>query len=243
MSIAAMFRISDTVFRISNTTFQIRNAGLKPDAWLCDTHRKLLSLFRIAACGFGLFAGLGSFAGFAHALPDDQQQPIHVTANSAIQENNTVTYRGNVIIVQGSVRIEADQVVILHEKGKLQKATATGKPARFQQQPDVDGGLITGSANTLIYHNSDQRVELLQDAFVDRDKSTVKSDRIEYLLPSKTVRADALPNNNSGRVEMILQPNQSKSDNATPISTTPANQAPTTNQPAQPAPTPNSGKP
>ncbi len=165
------------------------------------------------------------------ALPDDQQQPIHVTANSAVQENNTVTYRGNVIIVQGSVRIEADQVVIQHEKGKLQKAVATGKPARFQQQPDTDGGLITGSATTLIYHNSDQRVELLQNALVDRDKSTVKSDRIEYLLSSKTVRADAAPNNAAGRVEMILQPNQPKAPEAATPSPAPA--APTEPAPAK----------
>ncbi|MFT3928711.1 MAG: lipopolysaccharide transport periplasmic protein LptA [Spongiibacteraceae bacterium] len=190
---------------------------------------------------------VGALSPVAFALPDDQQQPIHVTANSAVQENNTVTYRGNVIIVQGSVRIEADQVVIQHEKGKLQKATATGKPARFQQQPDVDGGLITGSANTLIYHNSDQRVELLQDALVDRDKSTVKSDRIEYLLPTKTVRADSSPSNTSGRVEMILQPNQPKSGDASattsPTPTPPAPGSPsTTTPPAQPT-QPSSAKP
>ncbi len=149
-------------------------------------------------------------ASVTQALPDDQQQPIHVTANSAVQENNTVTYRGDVIITQGSVRIEADQVVIYHEKGKLQKAVATGKPARFQEQPEVNGGLITGKAGTLIYYGADQRVELLQDAFVDRDKSTVKGDRIEYLLPSKTVRAETTASNANSRVEMVLQPSQPK---------------------------------
>lgn len=228
------------MFKINNTGFKINSTGLKLSLWLGNNCWLQRSLFRAAICSFGLLAGFGSFASFAHALPDDQQQPIHVTANSAVQENNKVTYLGNVVIVQGSVRIEADQVVIQHEKGKLQKATATGKPARFQQQPDVDGGLITGSATTLIYHNSDQRVELLQDALVDRDKSTVKSDRIEYLLPSKTVRADTSPNNASSRVEMILQPNQPKSnDNSAP--TSPAPQAPAPSSSAQPAP--DSGKP
>lgn len=222
------------MFRINSESRTNRESRINKTGLGINTHSPR-SFFRVAICSVGLLAS------FAHALPDDQQQPIHVTANSAIQENNTMTYRGNVVIVQGSVRIEADQVVINHEKGKLQKATATGKPARFQQQPDVDGGLITGSATTLIYHNSDQRVELLQDAFVDRDKSTVKSDRIEYLLPSKTVRADASPNNTSGRVEMILQPNQSKSESTSPPSTTPANQEPAINQPTQP--TPDSGKP
>jgi lipopolysaccharide export system protein LptA len=196
------------------------------NAWFGNRVRSPRSLVRAATLCLGLIAS------FAHALPDDQQQPIHVTANSAVQENNVVTYRGNVVIVQGSVRIEADQVVILHEKGKLQKATATGKPARFQQQPDLDGGLITGSANTLIYHNSDQRVELLQDAFVDRDKSTVKSDRIEYLLPSKTVRADSSASTTPSRVEMILQPNQPKSNDVAPAPSPSPASAPA----AQPAP-------
>ena len=159
-------------------------------------------------------------AAVALALPEDQQQPIHVTANSAVQENNTMTYRGDVVIVQGSVRIEADQVVIYHEQGKLQKAVATGKPAHFQEQPDADGGLITGHADTLIYYSADQRVELLQDAFVDRDKSTVKGDRIEYLLSTKTVRAETAPDNASGRVEMVLQPDQPAAETKT--STPPA---------------------
>ena len=170
------------------------------------------NILRCTVLGFALYAC------FARALPDDQQQPIHVTADSAVQESTTVTYRGNVVIVQGSVRIEADQVVIYHEKGKLQKAIATGKPAHFQEQPDTDGGLITGSAATLIYYSADQRVELLQNAYVDRDKSSVKGDRIEYLLPSKTVRAESTPNNTSGRVEMVLQPNAPKPADTPPAS-------------------------
>lgn len=168
-------------------------------------------------------------APIAQALPDDQHQPIHVTSDSAVQENNMVTYRGNVVVVQGSIRIEADQVVINHEKGKLQRAVATGKPVRFQQQPDNEGGLITGNASTVIYYSADQRVELLQDALVDRDKSTVRGNRIEYLLPSKTVRAEGSVNNQPGRVDMVFQPSQDK----------PANPPPAPNNAAPPAtPTP-----
>lgn len=166
-------------------------------------------------------------AGPAAALPEDQQQPIHITADSALQENNVATYKGNVDIVQGTIRINADQVVIYHERGKLQRAVATGKPVRFQQQPEVDAGLITGSAETLIYYNADQRVELLQNAFVERDKSTVKSTRIEYLLSSRTVRAEGAVNNPSGRVEMVLQPNEK----AKPAEPAPQAPAPVPSQP------------
>jgi lipopolysaccharide export system protein LptA len=180
-----------------------------------------------------LLAGLLLASGVSGtlALPEDQRQPIHVTSDSAVQENNVVTYRGNVIVVQGSIRIEADQVVISHEKGKLQRAVATGKPVRFQQQPDTDGGLITGKASTVIYYSADQRVELLQDAFVDRDKSTVRGSRIEYLLPSKTVRAEGSVNNQPGRVDMVFQPSPDKPAN-------PPQPAPDNSPPPAPSPSP-----
>lgn len=174
----------------------------------------------------GLALALALFAPLANALPEDQQQPIRVTADNAVQENNTVTYRGNVVIVQGTIKINADQVLIYHDKGKLQRAVATGKPVRFQEQPDAKGGLMTGHAGTIIYYNVEQRIELLQDALVDRDQSTLKGQRIEYLMSSKTLRADgASTDSQSGRVEMVLQPNKEEQPAAAgsaPASTPPA---------------------
>lgn len=157
-----------------------------------------------------LVAGLllGLLGQGASALPEDQQQPIHITADSAVQENNTVTYRGHVVVVQGSRRIEADQMVVYHNAGKLQRIVATGNPVHFREQPEAGGSVITGSGATLIYYHTDQRVELLQNALVDRDNSTVKGNRIEYLLPSKTVRAEGANTNQKGQVEMVLQPGQ-----------------------------------
>jgi lipopolysaccharide export system protein LptA len=175
-----------------------------------------------------LALALGLASPFAAALPSDQQQPIHITSDSAVQENNTVTYRGHVVIVQGSLHIEADQVVVYHQGGKLQRVVATGAPVRFREQPEVNGSLITGNASTLIYYHTEQRIELLQDALVDRDRSTVKGNRIEYLLPSKTVRAEGNAENHD-RVEMVLQPGQVESP------APPAQPAPAPAQPAKPA--------
>lgn len=170
-----------------------------------------------------LAAALALASSVAAALPDDQQQPIHITADSAVQENNTVTYRGHVVIVQGSLHIDADQVVVYHDAGKLQRVVATGTPVHFQEQPEVDGSVITGSAGTLIYYHGEQRIELLQDALVDRDRSTVKGNRIEYLLSSKTVRAEGSAGNHE-RVEMVLQPGQVEKSAQPPAPSAPAPQ-------------------
>jgi len=170
---------------------------------------------------------LGLLAQCALALPEDQQQPIHITADSAVQENNTVTYRGHVVVTQGSRRIEADQVVAYQTAGKLQRVVATGNPVRFREQPEADGSVITGHGATLIYYQAEQRIELLQNALVDRDASTVKGNRIEYLLPSKTVRAEGADTNKQGQVEMVLQPGQIEKDK---------DKAPANPPPNQPAP-------
>jgi lipopolysaccharide export system protein LptA len=189
--------------------------------------------------------GLALLAPRAMALPEDQQQPIHVTADSAVQEDNKVTYRGNVVIVQGSIKIEADQVLIYHDKGKLQRAVATGKPVHFQEQPDTNGGPMTGHAATVIYYNTEQRVELLQDALVDRDQSTLKGQRIEYLLATKVLKAEGTAaNSQPGRVEMVLQPNQTDNKAAPAPAATPTaptvvpTATPTTNSTTAPTTSP-----
>lgn len=191
-----------------------------------------LAALALALCALG-----------AAALPEDQQQPVHITADSAVQENNSATYKGKVVIIQGTIRIEADQVVIYHEKGKLQRAVATGKPVRFQEQPEAGGGLITGYASTLIYYSAEQRVELLQNALVDRDKSTVKGSKIEYLLANKTVRAEGGTSNQPGQVEMVLQPNQPKPAESAPAPAPAPTNTGTTTPPATPGSTPATGTP
>ena len=145
----------------------------------------------------------------AAALPDDRTKPVHISADSAVQENATVTYNGNVVITQGSLRVEADRVVVHHADGKVQKIVATGKPVHFQQQPEADGGLVKATADTLTYYQRENRFELLQNAFVERDGSSVKGNLIEYLPATDTVRAQGTVDTHTGRVEMILPPESS----------------------------------
>ncbi len=176
----------------------------------------------------------------AVALPEDQQQPIHVTSDSAIQENDIATYKGHVVMIQGSLHVWADLVVVHHSAGKLDRIVATGAPVRFNQQPEITGGLVTGYSDTLIYHHTDQRLELLQNALVDRDASTVKGNRIEYLIPTKTVKAEGTADSHQGQVEMVLQPGaiSGKADTPTPTPATQATPAPGITPASGDAPTP-----
>jgi lipopolysaccharide export system protein LptA len=149
-----------------------------------------------------LTALIGTISTAALALPDDRSQPVRITADSAVQENTTVTYRGKVVVIQGSLRVDADQVVVNHVAGKVQKIIATGKPAHFQQQPEVNGGIVKATATTLVYYQAENRFELLTDAFVERDGSSIAGDKIEYSPTTQAVHATGGP----GRVNMVLPP-------------------------------------
>jgi lipopolysaccharide export system protein LptA len=176
------------------------------------------------ALTIGLSAAL--LTGRAVALPEDRTQPIRVTADNAVQQDGTVTYRGAVVIEQGTLRIEGETVIVNHVAGRVQKLTATGRPARLQQQPEPAQGLVRAAAQTLIYHQAENRIELLREARVERDGSTISGDHIEYLIDSETVRARG--DRGSSRVEMVLQPGQAAGKAA------PAEEAPAA---ADPAPT------
>ncbi len=171
-----------------------------------------------------LVAGL-LLTGQAAALPEDRSQPIKVTADSAVQQQGSITYKGSVVIVQGTLKIEADTVVVNHVEGRVQKLTAVGKPARLQQQPEPDRGLVRAHALTIIYFQNESRVDLLRDAQVERDGSTINGDHIEYLVDSETVRARGQTDGGS-RVEMVLQPDQPAAPAQPP--TPPAESAPET---------------
>ena len=93
----------------------------------------LRHLSLVAGLTLGLLAGQSVLA-----LSSDRHQSIIIHSDSAERDETkgTTTYSGNVVMQQGSMRIEADEVVIVNDKSKVTQIVATGKPARYQQQPE-----------------------------------------------------------------------------------------------------------
>lgn len=135
-------------------------------------------------------------------LPEDREQPIHVTADKAVQQDDRVTYTGNVVIVQGTMRITANRVVVFSQNRKVQRIVATGDYAHFQQLPEPGADLIKARAHTITYHQGRDVIVLEKDAEVEQKGSTVRGERIDYLVSTQTVRAES----GNAPVQMVLQP-------------------------------------
>lgn len=142
----------------------------------------------------------------AAALPEDRDQPIRIEADEALRDEKQgfTRYQGNVKMNQGSLHIQADQVTIYHVDEEADKIVARGKPARFQQQPEAEKGPVKASAETIEYYKNDDRVQLLNNASIEQDGSTVTGDSIEYFITEQRVRADSDRSRGDRRVQVVI---------------------------------------
>jgi lipopolysaccharide export system protein LptA len=158
----------------------------------------------------------------AAALPEDRDQPIHITADKAVRDEKQgfTVYQGNVKMDQGSLHIEADRITIYHVTREADKIVAEGKPARLQQQPEPDKGPIKARAETIQYFKLEERVRLLTNAHIEQEGSIVTGDSIDYFIDEQMVRADSDSDSQDSRVQVVIpaqtvQQTQEKEDGGT----------------------------
>ncbi len=160
---------------------------------------------------FLLFALLPT--GPATALEDDSEKPVYIEANSAYYDEKTdqSTYTGKVILIQGSLRVEADKLVAYSPGGEVKKVVAFGNPVRFWQKPEPDEE-IHGTARKAEYHLDREVIVLIGNAIVWQNGNKYTSDRIEYDQIKGIIKAGE-PTSDTKRVKIILKPKKDEKDN------------------------------
>lgn len=142
------------------------------------------------------------------ALPGDSEQPIEVEADrlEVRDEDNRSIYQGNVRLVQGSLEITSDRLVIhFDDQRQLVLMEMTGSPARFRQL-DQQRREMLGEAQQINYTESDSMLELLRDARFDHAGDTIEGERIRINTERNSIEASG--ENDEQRVKMLIQPRQ-----------------------------------
>jgi lipopolysaccharide export system protein LptA len=147
------------------------------------------------------------------ALESDPDQPITIDSNTATYDDVTATstYTGNVISVQGSIRVNSDKLVVYFINGDAEKLVFTGDKAKFRQTPNPGADDITGEALTGEYYPKKNLLLLIQEATVWQGNATYTSDLIEYDSKRSIVKAGDKASD-AKRVHVLLKPKQ-KQDN------------------------------
>ncbi|ASF47073.1 lipopolysaccharide transport periplasmic protein LptA [Methylovulum psychrotolerans] len=143
----------------------------------------------------------------AAALESDADQPIAIDSNTATYDeaSKTSTYTGNVISVQGSIRVNSDKLVAYQKNGEIDKLVFTGNPAKFKQTPSAGGEDILGNAMIGEYYPKKNLLVLQNQAVVVNGNATYASNLIEYDIKSSLVKAGE-KSSDTKRVHVILKP-------------------------------------
>ena len=158
---------------------------------------------KIALAGALLAASLP-----AMALTGDTNQPIHIESDqqSLDMQGNVVTFTGNVVVTQGSIKINADKVVVTRpadQKGK-EVIDGYGNPATFYQMQD-NGKPVKGRASKMHYELANDFVVLTGNAYLEQLDSNIKGDKITYLVKEQKMQAFS---DKGKRVTTVLVPSQ-----------------------------------
>ncbi len=150
------------------------------------------------------------------ALESDSEQPMVIDSNTATYDDATAlsTYTGNVVSVQGSIRVNSDKLVVHFIDGEAEKLVFTGNPAKFKQTPSEGAQDITGEALTGEFYPKKNLLILIDKATVWQGSGAYTSDLIEYDLKTSLVKAGA-KSTDTKRVHVVLQPSKKNKDDKT----------------------------
>ena len=168
---------------------------------------------RFANLLFLIIATSSFYGNQASALQADRNQPITIDADSAERDElaGTTTYSGSVQMAQGSMRIDADEIVIYNTKDKVTKVVARGKPAQYQQKPSEKQGKVIAKANILEYRIAEESLRLIESASLQQEGTSLSGTRIEYDVRKSVVKASD-NNKQNERVHMVIPPKALRRD-------------------------------
>lgn len=147
------------------------------------------------------------------ALPEDAKQPIDVAASSGEMSlgDGLSVLKGTLElparITQGSLQITGTEIRIVKQHDELQSATATGNPARFQQQLTPGQEPVKANAREIKFDNK-SRV-LILDTMVELNQvgKVLVGNHVEYNLDSGGVSASS---KDGQQVHMTIPPSKGK---------------------------------
>ena len=149
----------------------------------------------------------------AFAVTGDTDQPIHIESDqqSLDMQGNVVTFTGNVVVTQGTIKINADKVVVTRPGGQEGKEVIDGygNPATFYQLQD-NGKPVKGHASQMHYELQNDFVVLTGKAYLEQLDSNIQGDKITYLVKEQKMQAFS---DKGKRVTTVLVPSQLQDKN------------------------------
>jgi len=161
------------------------------------------------------------------ALESDKDQPIEIEADTGELDDvrNVSIYRGNVVTVQGTIRMTGDKMTVYYtDDDEMDHMILEGRPATYKQLPEDSSVYDHAEALTMEYYELKEYVILIDKALVTQEGLRFSGDRIEYDTRLSKVQAwSNKPTKRSGvekaapekkeRVKIIIRKKKDKCGN------------------------------
>ncbi len=127
------------------------------------------------------------------ALSTDKFQDIEIEADTAEMDEikGVSIYRGNVIVIQGSIRMTGDTMTVyFDDNGDMELVIMQGRPATYRQLPDDSPIYDEAEALQMEYYSLKDYVILIEEALVTQEGLRFSGERIEYDTVMSQVKAE-----------------------------------------------------
>jgi lipopolysaccharide export system protein LptA len=157
-----------------------------------------------------LLAMCAGLATTAQALLEDALQPIEMDWNESDIDlsSGLMILRGSDMepasIRQGSMQITGAEIRIERDGEVITKVTATGNPARFQQQLTIGQEPLKASGLTMVFDNASQVLTIDEKAELLQAGIQTNGHHFEYSMTTQRLRAIRDPDGE--QVRMVLPP-------------------------------------
>ena len=156
----------------------------------------------------------------AYAEKADKTKPVNLEADTVTMDdiNKTSLYMGNVILVQGTMVLRADQVQARQNDQGLQSVTAIGRPVAFRQKTDGKDEYLEGYADRIEFDNVTSQLELIGNARLRRGQDELRGAQISYNGNTEFYKVVGQLNSQSpaGRVRAVIRPKPAAGSTPTP---------------------------
>jgi lipopolysaccharide export system protein LptA len=182
-----------------------------------------------------LLATLALATAPAWADRSDRDQPVHLEANRlTVDEAKKVQIlEGNVQLVQGTLTIRAEKLVVTQDANGFQKGIAYaggGRLATFRQKREGKNEYVDGEAERIEYDSKADKAELFDKAHIKSGLDEVQGQYISYdaktenyLVTGGSPLAGSTKSGKQERVHAVIQPkNRDPGKAAPPASPNPA---------------------
>lgn len=141
----------------------------------------------------------------------DRDQPLQLEADRASMDDTKQIsiFEGNVRLVQGTLVIRGDKIVVTETRAGFRHGTVTGNLASFRQKLDDSEEWAEGSGERIEYDTQSEVLELYNRASMKRGQDEVRGDHITYNSRQTTFVATGKADQKSpdqGRVRAVFQP-------------------------------------